>query len=218
MAGESGSAQEMQQLWGRVVDQIKREIIKPGLWRALERTVAVAWENNNLAVGLSPADGALAGQVNTGEYRAALERAAQTLSGNPALRLRIIEGTDRSDWEYTKTRDAAATAHQQQVSQRRFQESAAYASWDEVHDQMQRLWAAAPNRSLASGKARYLDQALDLAVKAMNALMPDGKSPDEQNERGLSRVIERIAGMAATDPTLVGYLLFERRRTGGNSS
>lgn len=217
MAGESGDAQAMQQLWARAVDRVKRDVIAPSLWRALERTVAVAWEDNSFVVGLAPADGAFAGQMNSGEYRGLIERTLRMLAGNNGLNFRLIEGTEYSDWQFAKVRDAAAQQQQQQAAQRKYQESTAYATWDEVHDQMSRLWASAEYRSLASGKARYLDQALTLAVKAMDALLPEGKPVDEQAERGVSRVIERIASMAGTDATLVGFLLFERRRTGGGS-
>ena len=80
---------------------------------------------------------------------------------------------------------------------------------------MSRLWAGSEFRSLSSGKGRFVDQALAIVVKAADTLYPAGASPDEQSERGLNRVVERIASMSGSDPTLVAYLFFQRRQKGG---
>lgn len=212
MAGAGGSAPEMQQVWAQTVDRVKREIIAPTLWRALERTVPIAWEENTFVVGLSPSEGQLAGQMNTGEYRGAIERTIRTVSGNDDTTFRVIEGTGYSDWEYAKARDKAAVTQRQQAAQKRYVEAGSFATWDEIHDQVSRLWANSELRSLPSGKARFLDQAFALVLKAMDSLYPKDGKIDEQTERGLSRVIERVASMTASDATLIGYLLFERRK------
>jgi hypothetical protein len=206
----------MQQVWAQTVDRAKQEIIAPTLWRALERTVPVAWEDNTFVVGLATAEGQMASQMNTGERLSAIERILRSLVGNNALQFRVIEGTSHSDWEYAKARDAAAVAQRQQTTQRRQQEAGAFASWDEIHDRVSRLWANSDYRSLASGKARYMDQALTLVEQAMDTLCPaDGKT-NEQTERGISRVIERIASTTGSDAALIALLLFERRRKGGS--
>lgn len=214
-SGAGPSAAALQQIWTQTVDRVKRDIIAPSLWRALEKTLPVTLDNGTFAVGLAPGEAQYAGTMNTGEYRAAIERILRTVSGDNSLTFRLIEGTTLSDWEYTKARDAAAVAQRQQSAQRRTVESAAFNSWDDINDQVSRLWASSEFRSLASGKGRYLDQALALVQKAVESLAPDaaaaGNKPNEQTERGLSRVLERIAGNAGTDATLVAYLLHQRR-------
>ena len=217
MAVTGGNAQTMQQIWAQAVDQVKKEIIAPTLWRAVERTVAVAWEDNTFVIGLASADGQLAGTLHAGEYRSAIERILRGITRNNDLQLRVLEGTNYADWEHTKARDAAGLAQRQQVSQRQYREAAAYASWDEVYDQVSRLWASTELRALASGRARYMDQALGLLEKALETLYPLGAAFDEQNERGLTRVLERIASMTNSDAAVVGYLLLQRRQKKGSS-
>jgi hypothetical protein len=218
-----GSAEpnaQIQQLWSQTVERVKREVMAPSLWRALERTVPVIIENNTLAVGFAAGDGQLAGTLNSGDYRSAVERALRAVSGNNSLNVRIIEGTALSDWEYAKARDAAAVQQRQQAAQRRYVEAAAFNSWDEIYDQVSRLWANSEYRALASGKARFLDQALGLVQKALDSLAPSGSGTDEQTERGLSRVIERVASYTSSDASLVAYLLLQRQggSGGGNGS
>lgn len=212
MAGGGGG--DIKATWGRVVEQVKKEVIAPGLWRALEKTVPVVWEGSNFVIGLSPMDGQMAGQLNTGEYRGAIERTLRRVAGNNDLVFRMIEGTTLSDWEYTKARDAAAVSQRQQTAQKRYVEAGAFASWDEIYEQVSRLWANFEYRSLSSGKGRFLDQALGLCIKGMESLMPADGTTNEQIERGLSRVLERIGGITNSDPAVLAYLLSERRRKG----
>ena len=218
--GNGGSTQQeqaqMQQLWSQTVERVKREVMAPSLWRALERTVPVTIENDTVAVGFAAGDGQLAGTLNSGDYRSAVERALRAVSGNNSLNVRIIEGTSLSDWEYAKARDAAAVQQRQQAAQRRYVEAAAFSSWDEIYDQVSRLWANTEYRALASGKARYMDQALGLVQKALDSLAPSGSDTDEQTERGLSRVIERVASYTGSDGALVAYLLLQRRNSNSN--
>lgn len=212
-----GNTQAMQQVWTQTVDRAKQEIIAPTLWRALERTVPVAWEGNTFVVGLMTAEGQLASQLNAGERRSAIERILRSQVGSNDLEFRVIEGTSPSDWEYTKARDAAAAAQRQQTTQRRVQEAGAFASWDEIHDRVSRLWANSDYRSLASGKGRYMDQALALVEQAMGTLCPADGTTNEQTERGLSRVIERIASTTGSDAAVIAFLLRERRKRKGGS-
>jgi len=208
----------MQQLWTQTVDRVKRDVISPSLWRALERTLPVVFEDNVFAVGLQAGDGQLAGTMNTGEYKSAIERAMRAITGDNALTFRVIEGTSYADWEYAKARDAAAASQQRQATQKRTVEAAGFASWDEIYDQVSRLWANSEYRALASGKARFIELALAHVQKAMETLMPEGGKTNEQTERGLSRVIERIASMTGSDATLVACLLFQRHGAGKASS
>ena len=211
-AGSGGAAQTIPQVWASVVEQIKKEVIAPSLLRALERTVPVVWEDPNFVVGLGVGDGQHMAPLNSSEHRGAIERALRAQTGRPDLNLRIIEGTESSDWAHAKARDAAAKAQQQRAVQQHVAAAGAAGSWEELYDQVQRLWANSDHRSLASGKGRFLDQALEMVSQALDTLSPADGATTEQTERGLSRVVERIASMTSSDGTIVAYLLTERRR------
>ncbi len=212
-----GDPQAMQQLWAQTVERVKKVVIAPTLWRALEKTVPVAWENNTFVVGIGTADGQLASSLNSGEHKSAMEQALRTVANSADLKFRLIEGTTRADWEYVKAQDAAATAQRQQAAQKKFVQSETFSSWDEIYDQVSRMWAGSEYRALASGKARFLRQAMEMVEKAMAELLPEGAKTNEQTERGLSRVIERVASMTGSDATILAYMLFERRKGGGQA-
>ena len=201
----------LKDLWDRTVDRVKKVAFSPMLYRALEKTVPIAYEDNTFVVGFSGTDGQMAGAMNTGENLAVMERALRALTGSADTRLRVIDGSSYSDWQNVKERDAAALASRTQTHQRRTTESAALGSWEQVYEQVSRLWATSDNRALPIGRARFFDAAFDMVIKAMSeGLYPAEGAADELTERGLSRIIERIAGMASADTAIVGYLLLER--------
>lgn len=214
MAGAGAAAAgPKDEVWAHTVERVKQTVISPVLWRALERAVAVAWEDGTFVIGLGGADGQMAGTLNARDNQLAIERALRELSGNGDVRLRVIDGTHYEDWEHAKLRDAAAHAHRTQAVQRRQTESASFASWDAVYDQVSRLWAGFEYRGLTTGRGRYLDAALDLVITAAESgLYPAEGKADELAERGLSRVLERIASMTGSDSILVSYLFFQKRK------
>ncbi len=201
------------EIWALAVDRIKQTIIAPALWRAVEKTVPVIWEDNTFVIGLATVDGQLSGTLNTRDNLLAIERVLREITRSEDLRVRLVDGTHVEDWEAAKVRDAATLANRQQVTQKRASESASFASWEVVYDQVSRLWANSDYRSLASGRGRYIDAALDLVVTAMDAgLYPSEGKVDEPTERGLNRLLDRIGSMANSDPAIIAYLLFQRRR------
>ncbi len=205
--------EQLDAIWIQAVDRIKHTIIAPALWRAVEKTVPVVWEDNTFVIGLASIDGQLSGTLNTRDNLLAIERVLREITQNNDLRVRMVDGTHIEDWESAKIRDAATLANRQQVSQKRNSESASFASWEAVYDQISRLWANFEYRSLATGRGRYIDAALELVATAMDSgLYPTEGKVDEPTERGLNRILDRIASMSNSDPALIAYLLFQRRR------
>lgn len=213
MAARVGAeAQAMRDLWGRTVEEVKRSVTSTTTYRALEKTVPVAWEESFFVIGFSGTDGQLGAQLNTGEYRMIIERALRKQSGDLALKFRLVDGSTYEEWEHTKQRDVVANTSRQQVMEKRSVEAKAATSWDEVYEQISRLWAASEFRALPTGRARYLDNALGITAKAMETIYPVGGKADEGAERGLSRIVERIASMTSSDAAVIAYLLFDRCR------
>lgn len=213
MAARTGAdAEAMRNVWNQAVTEVKRQVNSTALFRALERTVPVAWEDDFFVIGFATMDGQMASQLNTPQTQSTIERVLRDMLSRPELRFRVIEGTHYEDWEHTRQRDAAAEQNRQQFAQKRVVESSAFGSWEEIYEQVSRLWANFEYRNQATGRGRYLDQALEMISKAMDNLYPaEGKAP-EPIERGLARVIERVANMTSSDPVVVAYLLFEKRK------
>lgn len=202
--------QRLQELWARVVDRVKMALIAPPVWRALERTVPVVWEGDTFVVGFRAGD-SVSGQLAGFETRLAIEKAVRDVIGTETVTYRLIEGDTLPDWEYVKARDLAATTGQQQAVVRSQKETASAGTWDEVYERVARLWTAAQFRGQAAGRSRFLHSALDILEEATNRFYPDAiTKPDDVQERGLSRVIERIASYTTSDAALIGVLLFDR--------
>jgi hypothetical protein len=202
----------MQAMWDRAVAETKRQATSPALFRALERTVPVAWEDDTFVIGFNTMDGQMGAQLNTSQNQLLMERVLRTLTGSQNLKLRVVEGTQYTDWLHAKQRDMAAEASRVQFVQKKVAETNAFGSWDDIHDRVSRLWATAEHRNLATGRGRYIDQSLELLSTAMDTLYPEGEKAPEPVERGLARVIERIATNTNSDPAAIAYFLFERRK------
>ncbi|MDX1934870.1 MAG: hypothetical protein SFU56_19910 [Capsulimonadales bacterium] len=213
MAAPTGAAvKAMQELWTRTVAEVKREATQPALFRALEQTIVITHEDGQFVVGFGGTDAQIGSVLKTSQYQLQIERSLRRVSGDDELRLRVIDGNTYDDWEHTRRRDAAAVNRIQQTIQRQVIDAAAFGTWDELYEQVSRLWAQQENRSLMTARGRYLDSALELVLKAMEKLYPQEGRPEETAERGLSRVIERVATLASADPAIVAYLLFQRRK------
>ena len=204
----------MRATWGRVVDSVKQTVMSPTLWRALERVVPITQDGDVFVIGMATVDGQMAGQVNSQENRLAIENALRTLTGKSTMTLRVIDGTDLSDWEAAKRRDAVAATQRAQKMEQRQAVDSAFSSWDDIYDQVSRLWAGWEFRALTTGRARYIERSLDIVEKALPGLYPTYRTNlVDLSERGLSRVLERIANQAGSvDPILVATLLLQRLR------
>ncbi|MEI6431361.1 MAG: hypothetical protein WCP07_04185 [bacterium] len=204
--------QTVQQTWKAAAERAKRDYNSLTFYRAIDAAVPVAWEDSDFVIGMPPVEGQISAAINTRDYQLAIERALREKSGDDSLRLRVVEGITYADWEYAKQRNAASIANVQQSVQRQASTTAAFVSWEEVYERVSRLWAATENRSLAIGRARYMTSALKVVEEAVERLYPaDGEKPDELNERGLSRVLERVGSYTNTDPAILAYLLLQRR-------
>lgn len=206
---------EMWAVWTKVVEMAKKAAVAPALYRALDATVPVAWEDNNFAIGLNSPDGLLSSTIKTGEHKLKIEQALRQVSGNREMKLRILDSPTLQAWESVKAGEVALVRMQQQQQDRLTANPTAAAdtaTWDDVYDQLNRLWSSYEYRTMASGKGRYMVEALSIVDAAMNTL---GATTGDQSERAFSRTLERLGAMTGSDPALIGYLLYERRRLAG---
>lgn len=212
MAMQKRDAATVQETWKAAAQRAKRDVNSPTFYRAVDAAVPIAWEDSDFAVGMSPVEGQISATINSRENQLVIERALRDVTGDPALRFRLIEGTTLADWKSAQQRDAAAIVNVQQSVQRQANTTAAFASWEEVYERVSRLWAATENRSIAIGRGRYMTAAFEIVDEAMTRLYPtDDAKPDDLTERGLSRVLERVGSYTNTDPAVLAYLLLQRR-------
>src|SRR2546425_980675 len=87
------------------------------------------------------------------------------------------------------------------VNNRSFWEELESQSWDALHDYLARTWSATKMRQLPQIKARFLTDMLYVVCDAMDKLYVE--PADEQTERHLARIIDKVAGSAEVPPALV---------------
>jgi len=195
-------------LWASCVDTLKDRVNNRSFWEALERTRPVALDANTLIIGLDSSNFNYATHIQQTARMHTVESVVSEVFGRP-LQVRLIEGTTPADWEAAQERDQRIAAMKQTTYVRRETEGAQAENWDALGEYVSRLFAQMPHRSLPQSKARYANEALYALVEAMDTLYPD--NPDEAAERGLARILERIAG-ASDIPAAVLAFELERLR------
>ena len=196
-------------LWANCVDRLKDRINNRSFWEAIELTQAITIENGTLVVGLPAEEYNRVSHIQQTSTLHTVTNVVQELFRQP-LQVRVVEGTSPADWEAFKEREARAAAMRQAaVIPRPVTTDGVADSWEALYEQMARLYAQTPHRSLAQGKARYANEALYILVEAMDWLYTD--PPDEQMERSLARTLERIANASEMPSSVLAFEL-ERLR------
>jgi hypothetical protein len=199
-------------IWAATVEESKQTITAVNLWRALEKTVAITLENGVLVVGIEGVDGMYMPAIQSKEHQMNIENVLRRITGDPTMKLRLIEGKSMEDWAYAKALDAATVQQTQKTFLRQSAESTSFGSWEDIYEQVGRLWANAPSRSLSTGKGRFMDAALTLVSEAIDKIYPTFDTKQEDlSERGLSRVVERLGNYTGTDPVVIMVLLLAKR-------
>ena len=204
---------DIQAIWAQTVTEVKQATTAMNLWRALEKTVAITFENGTLVVGIEGVEGMYMAAIQSKDHQLKIENILREITNDPTMNFRLIEGSSLSDWDYAKALDKETTQQQQQVFERQTATSLNFGSWEDIYEQAGRLWAGAPNRSQAMGRGRFLESALQLLSEAIDKVYPTfDTTQEEMSERGLSRVIERIGSYTSTDPVIIAALLIAKRK------
>jgi hypothetical protein len=197
-------------IWAEVVERVKDRTISPALWRALEKAVGVTIEDGQLIIGFTSPDMPMSGHLRSGDHKNTIESCIAEVAGEP-LRLRMIEGLTVADWEAAKRREAAAEAARASAARRRAHESEASKTWDVLMEQVSRRYANTPMRQFPQMRAKYLADATQMIVEAMETLYPAGSEVDELAERALARLIEKIATLIDVPSVVVANGILRSR-------
>ncbi len=193
---------ELQTVWETVREKVKEKVTGRSLYQALDLLTPILMEGETLVLGMPTEHALLASHLNAPTVRRYMEQFLEEAYGfRPQIV--IIEGTTLQDWQLYR-RKQEELRRLSEVSQRKqVQEARAYTSWEGVYEQVGRAFAATPARSLATSRARYLQEALQIVRDALKTLPLD----DEMDERQLNRVIERIATNVDAPAALIAWLL-----------
>lgn len=193
------------EVWNEALPEILNRVTGVGVWTALKSSVPVAYENDQLVLGLPSQDSQLMGHLRLPQVRSAVENLMRhKLRGD--VNLVVINGTTESDWTTEKKRQEERRKLQQQALDRQKREISAGRSWDGIYDQLSRAYAALPNRSMPQVRARYLLQSVDIVAEALT----ETPINDELAERNYARCLERIAQYCEVPSTIVALKVLER--------
>ncbi|MCS6923122.1 MAG: hypothetical protein NZM10_01965 [Fimbriimonadales bacterium] len=195
-------SQEMQQAWSLIRERVKQQVTGRTLYRALDALQLVTIEGETVVLGMPHEEYQLAGHLNAPTVRKWIE---QFIEEAYAIRpqLVIIEGTTLQDWQlYQRKQEELRRLSEQGVRKREY-ESRTYATWDAVYEQVGRKFAETPGRSLATNRARYLNEMIDFVRDALQRIPVE----TEADERQLNRIIERIATNVEAPSAVVAWLI-----------
>ncbi len=194
--------QELQSVWNTVREQVKEKVTGRSLYQALDMLTPVVMEGETLVLGMPAEHALLASHLNAPTVRRWIEQFLEEAYGfRPQIV--IIEGITLHDWQLYQRKQEELRRLTEASMRKQVQEARAYTSWDAVYEQVGRAFATTPARSLATSRARYLQEALQIVREAMQTLPVD----DEMDERQLNRVIERIATNVDAPASLIAWLL-----------
>ncbi|HZT43318.1 MAG TPA: hypothetical protein VFA07_14200 [Chthonomonadaceae bacterium] len=208
------AASSLPVLWANCVERLKDRVNSRSFWEAVESTHPITIENDTLIVGMDTMDMNRASHIQHSAHARTVSQVIEEVFHQP-LQLRLIEGTTLADWEATKDREARLAAMREATEMRQTATArplapAGYSDpWEALAEQVTRLYSQTANRALPQNKARYANEALYTLVEAMDTLYPE--EPDDLAERGLARVLDRIAGNSEIPAPMLAFEL-ERLR------
>ncbi len=185
--------------------QVRDAVTGVGVWSALNKSQAVALDEDTLVLGIPHDSSDLAGHLRMQQTKTIIERlVGQHLKTR--IQLRVIDGVSVSDWEQIKRRDAEAKRLQEVALTKQRAETAARSSWDIVYEQISRRYAAIENKSLPQNRAEFFRECLEILVEGLEAV----PITDDLAERNFARCLERVANYTEVPSTLVAWHLNQR--------
>lgn len=196
---------ELVEVWSEALPTIRNNLTGVGVWTALNLAKPIVLEENTLVIGLPHSEMELSGHLKM----AATKRMVEVTVGQILQRqinLRVIDGTDFSDWEVEKRRDAEKKRLTEQSMAKLRAELTSRSNWESLYEQLSRKFAAVPNKSLPQNKARFFEEAVSLLAEAREAQ----KEWDELGERNFARCIERLSQYSDVPSTIVASMVLQK--------
>lgn len=196
---------EIAEVWKEALPVVKNGVTGMGVWAALNAARPIAMEEGAFIVGLEARDLELAGHLRLPATRNLIEQTMTRLLSQPVT-LRVIDGPTYADWETTKRRDAEAKRLQEQAVAKARAQVEARSSWETVYEQLGRLYASIPNKSLPQNRAKFYQQGIDVVVEARR----ENSQNDELSERNFARCLERLSQYSEIPSAIVAMHVLQK--------
>lgn len=200
------------QIWLEAAEKVKDRVIAPTLYRALEMPTGIALDGDEFILGFTNADLPMAGHLRSAQHRAIVDQCVSEVL-KKKVRVHIIEGTTIEDYQRYKQQQAARENTQVTVSAQKEAERRVMAAWDEVAEQITRMYARLQLRQLAQQRADFMWTAFNTINEAVEKLGYTDDAPEIQ-KRALARVFEKFATAVEIPSTMLAFEFFRLRREG----
>lgn len=200
------------QVWLAAAEKVKDRVIAPTLYRALELPVGITVDGDEFILGFANQDAPMAGHLRSAQHRAIVDQCVSEVLKRK-VRVRIIEGTTLEDYALYKQQLQARDATLVTISAKKENERKIIAAWDEIGEQISRLYARLHLRQLAQQRAEFMWLAFKVINEAVDKMGYDENS-DEIEKRALARVFEKFATVVEIPSTMLAFEFFKLRKEG----
>lgn len=189
--------------WGLIKDKVKERVTGRSVWQALDSLTPVTQHESTAVFGMPTLATTLISHVNTPAVKRIIEQLLQETTG-VKWEVLVIEGTTLQDWEAYQRRQEETRRISEAGLHKRATEQRSYDTWDMIYEQVGRRFAETQSRSLAQNRAKYLQESIEIVRDALERLPVE----NEQDERQLNRILERIATNVDAPASIIGWLVF----------
>jgi len=201
-------------LWNKTTETVKRIVIHPSLWKAMEVAVPITIEDGMLVLGFPTGTFNQSGHLMASNHKNAIEKVLEEYYQQP-LGFRIIDGTQLADWQNVKERDERTRDLQEAAAVKRAKEVSVVNAWDGLFDSVTRMYATLKLRQFPQRRALYVRQAVAEISRVMEALGGQRRDSEELFERSLARAIDKVSTLAQMEGTMVAIELLRYRESQG---
>ena len=228
------------EIWGMVFEIVRKQLPTPAVWLAMQAVKPLAIDGNYFVAALPPQEQYLSSNLQDDQTATAIEDALKEITGR-ILAFRLIEGATLADWEQEKAREfapipeptpAAVPGHTvmgkaaptgktepaaQPISSSAHLTSAdstrsVSPTWEKLNERLMHGYKSAPFIKYPHGQAQFVLAAVQCISDTMDILMPPtGAVREDQQERALAKVIERLGSVINLDPMFLSLELLRFR-------
>jgi hypothetical protein len=196
---------QIQAVWQEALPDVMKQVTGVGVWAALRAVTPITLEGGTFVIGLDGNEMELAGHLKLAQPKRVIEETMARYL-NEKITCRVITGRTLQDWETEKRRDEEKRRLQLQAIERQKQEIASGKSWEKLYEQLTRIYATLPNRSLPQNRAKFFLEAIDLVAETL----VDTPLDDDMAERSYARCLERISQYTEIPSTIVALKVLEK--------
>lgn len=228
---------EPSEIWGMVFEVVRKSLPAPTVWLAMQAVKPLTIDGNYFIAALPPQDEYLASNLQDNQASTAIEDALREITGR-ILAFRLIKGETLTDWDREKARETAPSApdtdaghvvmgkaaspappvHSSPIPSSADSARTVSPTWEKLSERLMHGYKTAPFVKYPHGQAQYVLTAVKIISDTMDTLMPPPGAPrDDQQERALAKVIERLGSVVNLDPMFLSLELLRFREAHGRN-